>query len=177
MIVQKNIFLTGLPGTGKTTAIRRAIDRLAIPAKGFFTEEMRERGRRTGFMIETLDGNRGYLVHVDITGPHRVSKYGVSLENIDSIAVPSIEVTTDEDIIVIDEIGKMECFSEKFRGAVTRALDSPAVVIGTIARMGVGLISSVKSRPDVEIIEITRSNRDTIPAVIIQKISPTAQGL
>ncbi len=171
--MQKNIFLTGLPGTGKTTAIRRIIDGLGIPASGFYTQEIREHGRRTGFMIRTLDGNRGYLAHVDIKSPHKVSKYGVSLENIDSIAVPSIEVTTDEEIIVIDEIGKMECFSEKFRGAVTRALDSPAFVIGTIARMGGGLISSVKKRPDVQVIEITRSNRDSIPSAIIQKIRPT----
>jgi nucleoside-triphosphatase len=171
--MSKNIFLTGFPGTGKTTAIRSLIDCLAVPTRGFLTEEIREHGRRTGFMIQTLDGNRGHLAHIDIKSPHRVSKYGVSIENIDSIAVPSIEVTTDEEIIVIDEVGKMECFSEKFRAAVTKALNSPVFVIGTIARMGGGFIASVKKRPDVEVIEITRNNRDAIPAAIMRKVRPT----
>ena len=114
------------------------------------------------FMIQTLDGNRGYLAHVDITGPHRVSKYGVSLENIDSIAVPSIEVTTDEDIIVIDEIGKMELFSAAFRDAVIEALESGRCVVGTIMLASHPWADAIKRRPEVEVALVTQQSRHSV---------------
>ncbi len=167
----KNILLTGLPGTGKTTAIRKIIAALGIPATGFYTEEMRDRGHREGFLIRTLDGRECHLAHVGIKGSHRVGKYGVSIENIDNVAVPSIITPDPGEIIVIDEIGKMECFSERFREAVVTALDSPNIVIGTIGARGGGFIAAVKQRPDVDIIQLTPNNRDSIPDKIIRMLT------
>jgi nucleoside-triphosphatase len=69
-------------------------------------------------------------------------------------------------VIVIDEIGKMECFSPLFREKVRGILDSPTPAIFTIAKKGGGFIAEVKVRADVEIHEVTRSNRDTLAAEI-----------
>jgi len=167
--MKKNIFLTGAPSSGKTTVIKKIIDKLPYPANGFYTEEERVEGRRTGFVMHSLDGKTGYLAHQNIDSLYRIRRYGVNIQNIEMIAVPSI-LPTGRSIIIIDEIGKMECFSLKFKEAALRALDSSNIVIGTITLGGDEFIQNIKKREDIEIIEVTLENRDRLPNVIFEKI-------
>ncbi|UCD35325.1 MAG: hypothetical protein JSU90_00410 [Nitrospiraceae bacterium] len=170
----KNIFLTGAPSSGKTTVIRKVIAGLDVPANGFYTEEVRASGTRTGFLMKTLDGRSGYLAHQDIASDFHIRRYGVSIENIDTIAVPSI-TPAGRNIIVLDEIGKMECFSEVFKTAARAALDSPNIVVGTITFGGDSFIRSLKERPDMEVIEVTPENRDDLPGILLRKIAEIEQ--
>ena len=165
-----NIFLTGAPSSGKTTVIKKVIEKLNHPANGFYTEEDKIAGKRVGFLMKTLDGKKGYLAHQDIKSDFHIRRYGVSIENIENIAVPSITPVKDN-IIILDEIGKMECFSEAFKQAATRALDAPNIVIGTITYGGGGFILEIKNRGDVEINEVTVENRDLLPDLILRKVS------
>lgn len=167
--MKKNILLTGKPGAGKTTVIQKVLSRLHPGSvTGFYTEEVREGGVRQGFAIMTLAGEKATLSHVGFKSKPSVGKYGVSLEAIDRFIVPSIQGKEDEArIIVIDEIGKMECLSPKFRAAVTSALDRPCSVLGTIAARGQGFINSIKKRGDVSLVEVTPSTRDNLPDLIL----------
>ncbi|HID31342.1 MAG TPA: AAA family ATPase, partial [Desulfobacterales bacterium] len=70
--------------------MKKIVERINLPCTGFFTREMRERGRRVGFSIVTLDGRQGVMAHVDIRSRYRVGEYGVKVQNIDRIAVPSM---------------------------------------------------------------------------------------
>lgn len=171
-MIQKrnNIFLTGAPSSGKTTVIRKVIASLPGPAKGFYTQESKQGDRRVGFMMHTLDGEQGWLAHQDITSDFHIRRYGVSIENIDTLAVPSIAPVKNA-IIILDEIGKMECFSLKFRQAAIAALDSDNIVIGTITLGRDEFILSIKARNDMEIHEVTPENRNSLPELIRQKIS------
>ena len=165
-----NYFLTGAPSSGKTTAIKKIIKDLNHPANGFYTEEERIEGKRAGFMMHSLDGQSGYLAHQDITSDYAIRRYGVSMENIESIAVKSIK-PVDNHIIILDEIGKMECFSSQFREAALTAMDSKNIVIGTITLGGDEFIRSLKERDDIEIFELNEDNRNNLPGLILQKIS------
>lgn len=167
---KKNIFLTGAPSSGKTTVIRRVIPRLPLPADGFYTEEERGVGGRAGFMMRTLDGKEGYLAHRQIRSDFHIRRYGVSIENIDTVAVPSI-APKEGRIIILDEIGKMECFSEAFRKAAVMALGSTSIVLGTITFGGDEFILGIKARPDIEILEVTAENRDALPDLVLEKIN------
>ena len=167
---KKNIFLTGAPSSGKTTVIKKIIERLHHPANGFYTEEERIAGKRVGFMMNTVDGKKGYLAHQDIKSDFHIRRYGVSIENIEGIAVPSI-TPINRNVIILDEIGKMECFSEVFKKAVVRALDSKNIVIGTITLGGDDFILKIKDRADMEIHEVTPDNRDSLPGLILEKAS------
>lgn len=169
MTRQKNIFLTGAPSSGKTTVIKKVLHALQLPANGFYTEEERQDGKRVGFMMHTIDGKSGYLAHQDIKSSIHIRRYGVSLSNIESIAVPSIRPTGGQ-IIILDEIGKMECFSQIFQEAALEALNSPNIVIGTITLGGTDFIQQVKARPDIIIHEVTLDNRDTLPEQILRQI-------
>lgn len=166
----KNIFLTGAPSSGKTTVIKKVIQNLPFPCNGFYTEEERSNeGTRRGFVLHTLDGKKGYLAHEDIISEFHIRRYGVSVENIENIAIPSIR-PIDNQMIILDEIGKMECFSPKFIEAVKLALDSPNIVLGTITLGGTDSIQEIKKREDIKIIEVTLENRDYLPQIIIQDI-------
>lgn len=169
MVLKKNIFVTGAPSSGKTTVIKKIIQSLLLPANGFYTEEERVEGKRVGFLMRTLDGKKGYLAHQGIPSEFHIRRYGVSLSNIETIAIPAIAPIANQ-IIILDEIGKMECFSPPFIEAATRALNSPNIVVGTITLGGTDFIQEVKMRDDIEILEVTAENRDTLPALIIQRV-------
>ena len=172
--MKKNIFLTGAPSSGKTTVIKKVIAGLKLAANGFYTEEERVAGKRVGFLMKTLDGKNGYLGHQDIQSGFHIRRYGVSIENIETIAVPAI-APVEKNVIILDEIGKMECFSEVFRKAAVNALDSPNIVVGTITFGGDDFILGIKNREDIEIHEVTPENRDSLPERILRKISEILQ--
>jgi nucleoside-triphosphatase len=168
--MKKNIFLTGAPSSGKTTVIKKVINRLNYPVNGFYTEEERVEGKRVGFLMKTLDGRTGYLAHQDIKSEFHIRRYGVSIENIENVAVPSIN-PVNRNIIILDEIGKMECFSEVFKTAAVKALDSSNIVLGTITLGGDDFILGIKKRDNLEIHEVNLENRDSLPEIILKNIS------
>lgn len=161
--------MTGVPSSGKTTVIKKIIKNLESPANGFYTEEEKIGDKRVGFLMKTLDGKTSYLAHQDIKSDFHIRRYGVSIKNIENMAVASIEPVKDH-IIILDEIGKMECFCERFKQAAISALDSPNIVIGTITLGGTDFIQQVKNRQDLEIHEVTAQNRESLPDLILKKI-------
>ena len=163
----RNILITGLPGCGKTTLVEKIVAQLNVPVRGFITRESRERGNRVGFSIDTFDGQKEVLAHVNCKSRFRVGRYGVQIETIDRIAVPALKVISTDDVIIVDEIGKMECFSSLFRKAVLELLDSPNLVLATIAMKGDSFIQSVKSREDVSVIELNQANRDVLVSSLL----------
>lgn len=170
-MIRKNLFITGRPGVGKTTVVRHVLHELppSIACEGFVTGEIRSSGVRSGFEICTVKGQRGVLAHRDFKTPQRVGKYGVDIARFENMVLPLFS-QTGVNVFVIDEIGKMECFSRSFCRCMRRLLDSGPPVFGSITLRGEGFIREVKSRKDIEFIEITPSNRTTIVPVLVAKI-------
>ncbi len=168
--MKTRILLTGLPGSGKSTLVRKVVASIRRPATGFITEEIREKGKRTGFSIITLDGRKGILAHEKLKSSCRVGKYGVSMGDLENMAVPSMIPESATDLVVIDEIGKMECFSILFKKKVIEILDTHPYVLGTIALKGNAFIEKIKNRNDVELITVTPENRDRLAGVIQEKL-------
>jgi nucleoside-triphosphatase len=162
------LLLTGVPGVGKTTVLRRFKDALAGQRmRGFLTDEIRSgRGERLGFRIETLDGRTARLAGIGLRSPHKVGRYGVDVGALDAVGVPALALD-ERAISLIDEIGKMECLSRAFTDAVDRLLDSSARVIATVAQRGGGFIEEVKRHPRAGLWEVTRTNREAMPSRIV----------
>ena len=167
-----NILLTGRPGCGKTTVIRRVIERLVgRRLAGFYTQEIRQYGRRVGFEVVGLGGDSAMLAYVDFRSSKRVGRYGVELDAFEGLVRKELDKPgQDVDLYVIDEIGKMECFSGVFAAAASAVLDSPVSVLATIAAKGGGFIAAVKARPDVELLTVTVENREGLPEVITARL-------
>jgi len=161
--MKRAYLLSGEPGSGKTTIIKEVLSKVNKSAGGFYTEEVRSQGVRQGFKIVTLDGKNAVLAHTSIRSLHRVSKYGVDTDSIDKVAVPALkQALQSKDIIVIDEIGKMELFSPSFKDAVIEALQSEKKVLGTIMLASHPWADKIKERPEVEVIQVTRFNRNEV---------------
>ena len=168
------LLLTGPPGIGKTTVIRRAAEELSdLKIRGFTTEEIREAGQRVGFRIETFDGATAVLAHVKIRSPHRVGKYGVDLTALDRIATDQLSRCSAGEVIFIDEIGKMETLSSYFVEKAESLLNSPVVLVATVGLRGGGFIEAVKRRPDVLLWTVSRSNREQMPAEVAAWVRQT----
>jgi len=167
-MVATNILITGPPRSGKSTLIEKVVKKVKKPATGFFTRELREKGKRVGFLIETLDGKTGLLAHQDIKSSYRVGKYGVNLTDLDQ--VPSMLPSTVDQLIVVDEIGKMECFSRLFRETLLRVISSENQVIGSIAIKGDRFIQTIKNRDDVTLVSITETTRDSAFDLFLKEI-------
>jgi nucleoside-triphosphatase len=158
-----NILITGRPGVGKTTllvALSRELD--GARATGFYTREIRERGKRRGFELVSLDGGRMTLAHTDLASGPRVGKYTVDLPGFEAFLDRLASPEDDADLVLLDEIGKMECLSPKFNSYAERALDAPAPLLASIAAKGGGFIDAVKTRSDVRLIEVTEDNREDL---------------
>ncbi|UCC59903.1 MAG: AAA family ATPase, partial [Dehalococcoidia bacterium] len=113
--------------------------------------------------IITLDGKSATLAHTAVNSRYRVSKYGVDTKSMDEVAVPAVrEAIRSCDIVVIDEIGKMELFSPSFKEAVIEALQSGKKVLGTIMLAPHPWADGIKQRPEVEIVKVTRNNRNEV---------------
>jgi nucleoside-triphosphatase len=162
-----HLLITGPPGIGKTTVLERVVAFLPpAAATGFLTRELRVRGVRQGFVIETLDGRSALLASVRLDAGPRVGRYRVRVAALDAVAVPALAARPGVRLVVVDEIGKMESLSPRFAAAVRAALDSSLPVLGTIARSGGALIAEVRRRPDVMLVDVTLENRDGLPAKI-----------
>lgn len=161
-----HILLTGRPGMGKTTVIMRTLALVGdLQPSGFYTREVRSERGRLGFEAISLDGTVAMLAHVGFSDGPRVGRYGVDVTTFEREIVSSIDplAQTESGLLVVDEIGKMECLSPRFVATARRALAGPIPVFGTIAAWGGGFIAEVKAMPNVRLVEVTAKNRDDLP--------------
>ena len=163
--------ITGKPGVGKTTLIRKIVEQIQpVSLAGFYTSEIKSRGHRSGFELRGLKGDRRILAHVALESRHRVGKYGVD--------TPGFEVFLDglpfndsrRRLYVIDEIGKMELYSRRFRRLVDELLKGPQALLATVALKGKSYTQEVKRRKDVILYEVNADNRNVLTAEIVKKI-------
>lgn len=139
------------------------IKELNLKAGGFYTQEIREEGIRKGFKIVSLDGKEGILAHINIKSPYQVNKYKVNIKDLEEIGVRSILKALEEDkIIIIDEVGKAEMFSNKFRQVVLAGLNSGRKVLGTIKFTHDPFTDRIKKRKDTLVLRLSKENKDEI---------------
>nr|BBH94452.1 nucleoside-triphosphatase THEP1 [Thermogemmatispora argillosa] len=169
--------LTGEPGSGKTTAIKKLVAALG-PERcgGFYTEEVRINGQRTGFELVTLEGERGLLASVAQSGPLRVGRYGVDLTALESVGLAALQhALQTRPVVVIDEIGPMELFSAAFRETVNAVLESPCILVGTIVQRPYPWADELKQRPGVRLLELTPANRDELTEQLVISLQQKLQ--
>jgi len=160
------IFLTGKPGVGKSTVFLRIVEILrerGIKVGGFTTPEVREKGRRVGFVVRDLvSGREKMFASIRFEKGKRFGKYKLDVKAFEEIALEAMDFALKRcDVIAIDEIGKMEFLSESFKEKLGKILKSDRTLIAVLHR------KFVKDfRDKGRIIEVTLENRERIPSEI-----------
>ena len=173
--------LTGPPGCGKTTAILRIVNELkkrGVRVEGMYTQELREGGRRIGFIIKRITGGEGTLAHVRFREGPRLGRYVVNLRDLEAIGVSAlVDGLKEAEVIVVDEVGPMELFSQRFREAVEQLISSDKNAIITVHyRSRDPLVIKVKKTAGKNLIILNRENRDQIPAIIVKNVVEAIRG-
>jgi nucleoside-triphosphatase len=171
--VAARLLIEARPGAGKSTAIARLAELLreaGLPLNGFLTSELRDGRRRVGFEIETFSGERGLLAHVDIPGPPRVGRYGVDLEEFERLALPALDAPVAGGVVLIDELGKMELASERFREAVLALFDGNAPIVATVHTFRHPFTDALKERAEVTTVQLTAANRNGLPEELLNLV-------
>ena len=141
-----------------------------VPMSGFVTEELRESGRRVGFQGVTLDGRSFPLAHVWTKGPLRIGPYGVDLAGLESIGLDALSPREPGTIVVLDEIGKMECLSEAFKLRVAQLLEDDTPLIATVAAVGVGFVRRVRNTLRARHFTMTRGETEGMAGEITRVV-------
>jgi nucleoside-triphosphatase len=169
--MSKKVLLTGQPGCGKTTLVKRVVAKLTLPADGFYTEEIRKRGERLGFKIVTLKGEDAVLARVDFKTQQRVGKYGLDLSGLETVGIEALRrAVRARGLVVIDEIGPMELRSAIFRDVVTETFDSGTPILATVTERSFPFTDAIKKRRDVTVIEVRRNNREKLVSELSQHL-------
>ena len=170
------VFLTGIPGVGKSTIVRKVVERTrqeGIKVGGMTSSDLRSGPTRVGFEIRNLmTGEAGVLAHVNqATGP-RIGKYHMKSEDLDRIGVEAIvSAIKHADLVVIDEVGPMELTSRGFKEAVQAALACGKPLLGTVHRSAQDpLVNAIRRDRAVEVIEVTNENRDSLSDVLLERL-------
>ena len=165
-----------MPGSGKTTLFRRLVDQFQhLNPVGFYTAEIRQGKSRKGFRLCGLDGRSRTLAHVDLRSGYRVGKYGVDVSGLEAFLEKLPFSTLETGLVMIDEIGKMECLSDRFAEIIRAVFDSDSRLVATIALKGGGFIAELKKRHDVRLFELTHQNQDSLFKRLVQmfNVHPT----
>ncbi len=175
------IGLSGLPGVGKTTTLIKTIEILeeeGFIVGGMITEELREEGKRTGFyVLDWMTKEKKVFAHKNFESRHRVGKYGVDVKALEEVGIRALETAMEKaDVIVIDEIGKMEVESKKFVQTVREILEMDKHLIMTLHKKSRNpLLQEIRRRDDIRMLEVTPINRNLLPFKIVQLIKGERQ--
>ena len=166
--------ITGLPGAGKTQALVKVIEMLedeGLVVGGMITEPIVENGKRVGFYVmDWRTKKKAVFAHIDTESKFYVGKYGVNLESLDTVGVGAlVDASANADVIVIDEVGKMEVESDRFVKAVKDAMEVSKPMILTLHKKSRNpLLQDIRRRDDVRILEVTPINRNLLPYKIMK---------
>ncbi|XP_012286912.1 cancer-related nucleoside-triphosphatase homolog [Orussus abietinus] len=187
----KHVLLTGKPGIGKSTICKKVASMLNsknYKVEGFYTEEVRRTGQgRVGFDVVPISDadNRSPLARVThVLQPHqytshRIGNYNVFVDDFERVALPLLD--SNSDVLVIDEIGKMEMFSMKFYEAVSNIFlkeDSKKICVlacipitNNVSPRFLTLLRELRGHGACKLFEVSYENRDQLPQEIVELIS------
>ncbi|CAF1094060.1 unnamed protein product [Didymodactylos carnosus] len=169
----RHLLITGSPGVGKTTLLCRLCELVKktypdIVCNGFYTKEVREHGFRIGFDVISIDQiqqQRSELARIDKYSHGgcrhpRIGQYNVFVENFEQIAIPILNSIQPPCICFIDEIGKMELFSEKFKQIIHSIIEQDNIIlVATIPIKPVAFVDRIRIRRDCQLLTVTKENR------------------
>lgn len=160
--LRRHIFLTGEKQVGKSTLLRKLIDRRALECTGFETRAFYLEGERRGFTLHGRVQMPPYendcVVCARVGERKSVPVLPVFEEN--GVRMLTLSLNAPAPFLLMDELGRLERQAPAFCAQVLACLDSGKRVLGVLQRCDAPLVQAIAAREDVTLIDITPENRD-----------------
>jgi nucleoside-triphosphatase len=156
-----HIFLTGEIQIGKSTALRRFLAQSGLAVDGFLT------------YFEQIPGGRELFLEKYGAGERRRAalfsggEMEVYAEVFDTFGAEVLAGAGRRQLILMDELGAMEERAPRFKAEVFRRLDGEIPVAGVVKLRDSPFLDAVRAHPNVQMVTVTRENRDGIPAALL----------
>ena len=166
----EKILITGPPRCGKSTLISKLIEyynnEKNYTIHGFLTPEIREKGDRIGFdIVDIYSGKTSQLARVgDFKTKYKLGKYNVFIQEFDKYIEDNLSLEEKTiDLIVIDEIGKMELFSDKFQDFIKNIFSLKISILATIGlKLSHPLKTYLLNLPSVLLLNLNKRNSQLV---------------
>lgn len=184
--MKKNIILTGLPHSGKSTLLLNLLDKIQFRENALITKEILEGSVRAGFKMctplpfDSVNSTSSVIAHIAFPKKTQVGKYGVNIDQIDFWAnkyiyqLEKVNRGYIAGVNFLDEVGQMQLFSEAFEILVQKILYDYRISIMTLSSIYNNSFTDViRKRRDIILLEVTPENRDELllfVPILIKKI-------
>ena len=168
-----NIFLTGAVQAGKSTAIGRFLSaNPALRIGGFVTRKLpaREDGAEEDVYILPPVWTEADLVPERRTARRSGGVWRLTPEAFDAEGCALLRRRGPFDLLLMDELGRMELPAAAFRAAVLAALDGGVPVLGVVKPESNPFLDAVRAHPRSAVLEVTAENREQIPGEIARRL-------
>jgi nucleoside-triphosphatase THEP1 len=172
------ILITGPPRSGKSTLISTVVSqlsRIGYVISGFFTPEVRLNQNRIGFDIKDIKSGKNFTLSRigNLKSSYQVGKYQVDIASFEEYLADNLNVEEgDSDLLVIDEIGKMELGSKVFIDLLYHWFQSEMNIVASIGQnLHHPVVNCIHHREHVLEYSINVENRDIILDTILSHFS------
>lgn len=164
------ILLTGEPRVGKSTVIEKIIRKHSIDSY-VLAKEIRKKNERIGFKLITPKEDCQFAYRKVLPLTPRVGRYWIDVDLINKVCIPAVEkAMAKKNLFVFDEFGAMQMLSRQLKNKVYKLLESNMPLLTTITKADFRWARKIKSYKNIEVIEVTRKNRKSLPRIISIKL-------
>ena len=169
----------GPPKSGKSTLIAKLVNYFVFEkrysVRGFLTPEVKKSGKRIGFDIEDINTKeRIRLARAeDFDTQYKLGKYCIFIEEFEKYLSQYDSIQgLNVNLIVIDEIGKMELLSFKFQEWIKKKFQLEIPIIATVGlALKHPLKDNILNLPNIKLLNLNRQNQNEVFQEIIYQIS------
>ena len=173
----KHILLTGEPKSGKSYLLSKLIKSLSknnkTKMKGFISSELQFKGIRVGIKIKNINKESENLMAIKIfknkkyneKNRNHIGSYQVDVNALEQISLPVFNDLKGCNLLIIDEIGKMELLSKKFKKKIIElfANEQKFLILAIVPISNdISLVEKLKQKKDTEVFQLSKTNRKYI---------------
>ncbi|MGI0139704.1 MAG: NTPase [Thermoplasmata archaeon] len=174
------IGITGLPGSGKTQTLLRIIQLLeqeGVTVGGVVTEPIIVKNRRSGFrLVDWLTKEEAVFAHEKLKSRIRSGRYGVNVHALEDLGTRALAgARANADVIVIDEVGKMEVDNDAFTKSIVETLDTSKSIVMTLHKKSRNpLLQDIRRRDELRLLEVTPVNKNLLAFKVVRLLTGRA---
>lgn len=158
--MKRHVLLTGEIGSGKSTALQKTLLLLGLSAKGLQTYYPQARGgaERKLYLRGWGETDAGVFL-ANLPGGDLAETARV----FDEAGCALLERAKDAEVIVIDEIGRLERDAACYHAALAACLEGGVPVLAVVRKLKAPWADWIRSHENATLIEVTPENRDSVP--------------